>query len=293
MKTLLYYYLVAIEEAVILVGANQLDEGTLRHYKVRKKTLTEFLKTQNLTDISPKEITLLFCKRFETWLLCHKKHNINYANKHLQHLGKCLNYAQMDEVLTHNVMSTFKYKYNREIKLEYITITELRKLEKYPFTGVLDRVRDLYVFSCYTGLSYNDIMRFDVTNDIVINQYGVFIAQKRGKTGNEAIIPVVKNAEQILNKYNNQLPKMTNQCYNKFLKRVFKELLIYRSLGTHSARKTFGMLMHNHFQQPLDTVSRMLGHKSIKTTQSWYVKTDFKKIATDMREVVNVLRIGA
>lgn len=293
MKNLTRYYQIAIDEAEILVSANQLDEGTLRHYKVRYKTLLEYLTFKNTMNITPKEITMLWCKMFETWLLCHKKHHINYANKHLQHLSKCLSYSQMDEEITHNVMSSFKYKYNREVKLKYISIIELRKLEQYPFTGVLERVRDLYVFSCYSGLSYNDLMRFDIDRDVVINQFGVFIAQKRGKTGNEAIIPVVKNVELLLNKYHNDLPKMTNQSYNKFLKRVFKELHIYRELGTHSARKTFGMLMHNHFNQPLDTVSRMLGHKSIRTTQNWYVKTDFKKIATDMVNVVSELRMRA
>ncbi len=80
------------------------------------------------------------------------------------------------------------------------------------------------------------------------------------------------------------------QKTNDYLKSISKICKLPKVLSSHCARKTFGHLMHNEYNVPIETVSRMLGHKSIRTTQSWYVRTGMKKIMRDMEPVARLLQ---
>ncbi|MCG8309901.1 MAG: DUF3435 domain-containing protein [Cytophagales bacterium] len=89
-----------------------------------------------------------------------------------------------------------------------------------------------------------------------------------------------------MKKYNNELPKISNQKYNSYLKEIADIVGIEKHLTTHVARKTFGMLLLNDYDVPLETVSVILGHSSIATTQHHYTKVLQKKIARDMKDIV-------
>ena len=285
--TLIDYYELLISDAHDLKEGGEISEGTCKHYKVRLKHLEHYLTLIGKVRIVPKNVNLLFVKSYETHLL--KKLSRNYVNKQIQHLGKALSYAVMNEDIQHNPVNEYEFKYDRKIKLEFLTYEELLKLETCKgLSPYLDRTKDLYLFSCYTGLSYCDISKF-TTKDIVMNKHGVFIVAQRTKTKHESVVPLLAPARAILEKYNSQLPRLSNQNYNRFLKKLLAAAGINKKLSTHSARKTFGMIMHNTYGVPIDTVSKMLGHSTVKTTQMWYVKTDFEKVANDMSKVVCVL----
>jgi integrase len=144
----------------------------------------------------------------------------------------------------------------------------------------------VYVFCCYSGLAYIDVQAFDPIKNIATNKHGKFIVHSRSKTNVEYCVPVSKPIEDILLKYPEKLPTISNQKYNENLKKVMRLAGIARNLTSHSARKTFAMMAHNDFGVPIDTVSKMLGHTSVQTTQAYYAKTDFQKVANDMREAL-------
>ncbi len=289
MTTILYYYQFIDDEACGKVKIGKMSNDTYKHYKSRYKQIVDYLEILGTKDISPAEITPFWVKRFENYLLTQKKHKQNYCNKHLRHLHKALMYAKMDQVITQHPMENFKYVYENKYKADFLTIEELRLLEEVKLSKTLEPVRDLYVLSCYTGFAFKDATLFSYQN-ITINKHGVFVSQNRIKSNSISIIPLLPKTKQLLEKYSGVMPSPKNQTYNRYLKRILAQIGINRNLSSHSARKTFGMIMHNEHGVPLDTVSKMLGHKSITTTQKWYVKTDYKKIATDMRDVITRLQ---
>ena len=131
---------------------------------------------------------------------------------------------------------------------------------------------------------------FQVHKNIIIGKDGnnwIYILRK--KTGEETNLPLLPPAGDLLVKYSGKLPVISNQKYNKYLKDIVRICGFKIKLCTHTARKTFGNIMHNDYGVPIETVSKMLGHSSIRTTQDWYVRTNVKKIAADMVPVITAL----
>jgi len=128
--------------------------------------------------------------------------------------------------------------------------------------STLQKVKDVFLFSCYTGLGYSDLSNFTVTED-----QGKWIVDTRKKTGEGFIVYLTKKALDILNKYDH-LPVMSNQVTNRFLKELAFRSGIEKDLTFHMARHTAAVYMLNS-GVPLEVVSRILGHSSVKTTQEY------------------------
>lgn len=155
----------------------------------------------------------------------------------------------------------------------------------------LEHVRDLFLFSCYTGLAYCDVIRLTPKNVVVGVDGDKWISINRAKTNTPSKIPLLPGAVAILNKYVNNpvveisgilLPVMSNQWINVYLKELAKLCDIPKGLTFHCARHTFATTVTLTNGVPIETVSKMLGHKSIKTTQH-YAKIVDKKVSDDMR----------
>jgi integrase len=131
-----------------------------------------------------------------------------------------------------------------------------------------------------------------MSKNVIDNKHGMFILIARAKTAVDSAIPVMIDTLNILKKYNGTLPVLSNQKYNQYIKTVLKKCGINKTLSSHAARKTFAMLTHNTYAVPIDTVSKMLGHASVQTTQHYYAKTDFEKIAQDMHLMARVKRVA-
>ena len=153
----------------------------------------------------------------------------------------------------------------------------------------LEIVRDTFVFCCFTGLAFCDIkslLRSNITTDVEGN---VWIRKAREKTGEMSIIPMLAVPRQIAEKYATNpvviqkdvvIPVTTNQKMNAYLKVIADLARIEKHLTTHLARHTFATLsLSNHV--PIETISKMLGHSDIKTTQI-YAKMQDRTIYEDM-----------
>ena len=172
-----------------------------------------------------------------------------------------------------------------------MTSEELAKIEEKDIQiERLSAVRDIFVFACYTGLSYSDISKLSKQH----LQKGVdnneWIIIDRSKTNNRCRIPILPKAKELLEKYKNYpknnnkgllLPILTNQKMNSYLKELGDICGINKSITMHMARHTFATSVTLANGVPIETVSKVLGHSSLKTTQI-YAKILDQKISEDM-----------
>lgn len=153
----------------------------------------------------------------------------------------------------------------------FLTVDEVDAIEKAEMpTESLKRVKDLFLFQCYTGLAYADLMRFDMSKAVKGEKY-YLVTDDRKKTGEGYTVVLMEKAMDILKKYDYKLPKMTCEQYNMRLKIMADACGIEKPIASHFGRRTCGMLLLN-YGFPIEIVSKVLGHSNIKTTQQAYAK---------------------
>lgn len=181
----------------------------------------------------------------------------------------------------------YKGRYN-EVTVNFLTEDEIETIRNKDFAGKgLNSVRDIFIFSCYTGLAYIDIYNL-TSNHITTDIDGsLWIMTNRQKTGTSSNIPLLQIAEEIIKKYENHpsvlqsgklLPVYTNQKVNEYLKTIAENCEIDKKLTFHVARHTFASSVTLGNNVSMESVSKMLGHKSIKITQ-YYSKITDKKVS--------------
>ncbi len=174
---------------------------------------------------------------------------------------------------------------------EFLTQLELDTIKKKQFKiERLQYVKDLFVFSCYTGLSYIDVMNLQ-PNNIRIGINGMnWIITQREKTTTPVRIPILSQAQVLIDKYKDHprsankgtiFPNISNQKLNSYLKEIADVCEIDKNLTFHVARHTFATIVTLTNGVPIESVSKMLGHADLKTTQI-YAKVVEKKISDDM-----------
>ena len=265
---------------------------TVKHYRTTLKYLKEYLQANyNVNDIQLKALDYSFVSNFEKYILTTKKCYNNGAMKHVQRLKKITNRAIKLGWLDTNPFHAFKVSYKR-FERGYLTILEVKSIEQAELPFRLSKIRDVFVFQIYTGLAYCDVKALkpsNISTGIDGNQW-IFIA--RQKTKIKSTIPLLPKANLILNKYHGDehcLPVISNQKMNKGLKEIADICKIEKRLSTHLARHTFGTTITLSNGVPIETVSKMLGHTKLSTTQI-YSQIVEQKIADDMSSLVAKLQ---
>jgi integrase len=264
---------------------------TFAKYQCLRKKLATFLKYQyKKSDTYLNDLDHLFLTNFEYYLKSQLKNAHNTAMKDIKNLKKILNEAVQNYWLNKNPFTNYKCthkKVNREVLTnEEITIIENKdfKIER------MQHVKDLFIFSCYTGLSYADVMKLTPKNIMLGIDGGYWIYTNRKKTNTSLRIPILPKALAIIEKYKEQpiiinsgalLPHFSNQKLNSYLKEIADVCSIEKNLTFHLARHTFATTITLTNGVPIETVSKLLGHSSIKITQI-YAKVVEKKISEDM-----------
>jgi len=173
--------------------------------------------------------------------------------------------------------------------LQEVRQIQVKKISVYR----LELVRDIFVFACYTGLSYSDIAKLNSNHVQIGNDGNDWIIIDRTKTESRCRIPILPVAKEILKKYENNpvaqttnrlLPILSNQKMNSYLKEIEDICSINKKLTMHVARHTFATSVTLSNGVPIETVSKMLGHTSLKTTQI-YAKIVDLKISNDMNDL--------
>lgn len=284
--TLLVYFDKFLEHYKLKVGINT-TWTTYTKYVLTRNKFEEFLiQKYNIKDIVLKELSLSMPQEFYLFLRTNKSAN-NDAMKHLQRLRAVLNFVKttgysdfIDPYL--NFKMSFE-KTNRE----YLERNEIESILNKKFISErLNRVRDIFIFSCYTGISFADILELKTENICLAFDQNLWIMGKRKKTGEKFNIRLLDIPKEIIDKYSKSrkghklLPCITNQKMNEYLKEIAALCGINKNLTFHVARHSFATLCLTE-GVPIESVSKMLGHTDIKTTQI-YARIIDQKLSSDM-----------
>ena len=246
-------------------------------YDLVLKTLEEFGKIVTFSDLTDKNIIA-----FDKFLIKKGiKATSRFHNYH-KYIKRFICEALRDGVLKHNPYDTVrldKGDYDNSIE-KCLTLDEVKKLQSVPMEERLGRVRDLFVFHCYTCLSYSDLAKFDAKKIEEIDGKK-FYCGRREKTKVRFTIPMLQPALDILDKYNNKLPIISNVKYNAYLKEVAAAAGIEKHLTTHWARHTGATLLLNA-GVPIEIVSKVCGHSNTQITQKIYAKLLSKTIVEEV-----------
>ena len=265
--------------------------GTLERYETSLKHTKDFLSWKyNLTDINIEKIDHAFITEYEFYLRSERKCANNTAVKYIKNFHKIINQCMANGWLNKDPFSNYKAKV-KDVERVYLTEEEIQAIINKDFK--IERVamvRDIFVFSCFTGLAYIDVKQLTKNNISLGIDGDKWIFKNRQKTDTTSKIPLLPMAQEIINKYENHpvctnedrlLPILSNQKMNAYLKEIADLCEINKDLTFHIARHTFATTITLSNGVPLETVSKMLGHTSLKTTQH-YAKILDKKISEDM-----------
>ena len=270
-----------------LIGISK-SEATYQKYEVTKKHLTTFLrKKYSVSDIHLTEINHMFIQDFETFLMVDCKCQANTTAKFMQFFKRIIIIAKNNGWITQDPFANYKIRLNK-VDRGYLTKEELESIFRKKISiPRLEHVRDIFLFSCFTGLAYIDVYNLKETNIRTSFDGKLWIMTKRQKTDVNSNIPLLDVPKKILDKYKGKLPEgkllplVSNQKMNAYLKEIADLCGINKCLTFHLARHTFATTITLSQGVPIETVSKMLGHTNIKTTQIYARITD-NKIGLDM-----------
>lgn len=260
---------------------------TLSKYEVTKDYLARYIKAElKKDDILIKDITPSFIDNLFVFLLAFMSNNT--AIQKMKQVKRVIRFAVDEGYIK---VSPYKITLKKEKKeVQPLTIKEVNTIRKKKIDiGRLAKIRDLFIFECYTGLAFTDLMSLN-DNDFHVDESGhKWIIKKRHKTNVVATIPLLPIALEILDKYNNKLPHMSNVKYNAYLKEIGDICGIKKSLHSHLARHTWATILLNAGMDMV-SVSKCLGHSNSKITESTYAKILPDKLFEKVKKVGDNLK---
>ena len=278
-----------------------LKHGTMKNYATTEKYLDKFLNHKlNTNDIHLKQLNYRFIIDFEQYLRHYKnnKKKLSLSNngvmKHLERFKKMINLAVKLEWILKNPFAQFQMKFDKYDRA-YLTERELEQIENtYYNNDRLERIKDCFIFSCYTGLSYVDVKELTLNQITIGIDATHWIFTKREKTNERVKIPILPQAMAIIDKYRDAsekkensllLPLCSNQKANSYLKEIAKDCGIHKNVTFHVARHTFATTVMLSNGVPIETVSKLLGHTKLSTTQL-YARVVETKISEDIQNLL-------
>ena len=274
-----------------LVG-KEYAPGTLERYKTSLSHTIEFLQWKyKVSDIEINKIDHAFVTDYEFWLRSVRNCANNTAVKYIKNFSKIIKLCLANDWLDKNPFANYKSKV-KEVERVYLSEEEIQNIIEKDFkTERLSLVRDIFLFSCFTGLAYIDVKNLTKSHISIGIDGEKWIFTHRQKTETASKIPILPVTQMIIDKYANHpksnnedrlLPILTNQKMNAYLKEIAAVCEIEKELTFHIARHTFATTVTLTNGVPIESVSKMLGHKNLRTTQH-YAKVLDKKVSEDMK----------
>ncbi|HEX7845683.1 MAG TPA: site-specific integrase [Chitinophagaceae bacterium] len=281
---------------------NGFREGTYKHYVVTRNKVEKFLKDSYGVDDFPLEsLSHQFVNDFHYYLKTAQSLSGNTAMKKIKQLKTVISIALKNEWLTRNPFANFKCWY-RDPKREALTQEEIDLLASKSFsTERLTVIRDIFLFSCYTGLRFSDVQKLTPENIMKGVDGEQWLTVDTIKTDDRCNIPLLLPALQLIEKYGTHpeclnkgvlFPTRSNQKTNEFLKEIAEITGIKKKLHFHLARHTFATTITLNNGVSLEAVGKMLGQKNIRTTQI-YAKMNNTRISNEMNLVKNKFEVIA
>jgi integrase len=270
-----------------------LAQGTMKNYYTTEKYVKEFIKKRFKTsDKYLSELNYRFLVDFEYYLRNRtpekgqKALNNNGLMKHIERFCKMVNLSVRLEWIDRNPFQAYQLKFDK-IEREYLTKVELARIEDKHFNIVrLQVVKDLFIFSCYTGLAYIDVFNLTTANLIERSENNLWLITNRQKSNEPVRMPLLPKALAIIEKYKGH----PQAKVNSYLKEIADMCDITKPLTFHIARHTFATTVTLTNGVPIETVSKLLGHTKLTTTQI-YAKVIESKLGEDMAMLA--IRLGS
>ena len=268
-----------------LVG-KEYAPGTLQRYKTSLKHTKEFLEWKyKESDIDILKINHAFITDYEFYLRSVRNCSNNTAVKYIKNFGKIIKICLANNWMDRNPFSNYKSKI-RTVERVYLNEPEIQRLLNKDFKSErLSLVRDIFLFSCYTGLAYTEMSTLTTKNIEIGFDGKEWIKMIRKKTNKKISIPILPKAREILDKYDGKLPTLSNQKFNSYLKEISELVGINKKLTHHTARKTFATTVLLFNNVPMEIVSELLGHSNMNVTQSHYGKIVQSKVSTEIHKL--------
>ena len=244
----------------LALEGEELREGTRRHKVVVIDAVKRFGGLVTYGDLTPANIMA-----FDAWLHDGTRTDVTCYGYHKNVHKWVLQLFKPGEI-PQDPYETVTVKRGKCKEREPLTESELKRMRLHKFNPKLDKVRDLFIFAAYTGLSFCDTQAFDFESMTKKEGDLYYIDGSRIKTDTKYFTPILAPAMKVLEKYDYHLPKISNQKANDYLHVIQMELHIRQNLTFHVARHSFATLALAH-DVPIENVARMLGHENIKTTQ--------------------------
>ena len=289
--TLMKVYSQSRDEMEKQYKAGMKSLSTYTKYRIGCAYVGEFLQAHyHVKDIALKELSLPFITDYETFLRTDKHLKINSAMVFVRNLRAMVFRAIDNEWLVKDPFRRYEYK-EEETTREFLSKEEIHLLMEAPITRKkMSMVRDLFLFCCFTGLAFIDLYNLKEENIKEFFDEGEWIVIHRQKTGTEANIKLLDYPKQIMEKYRGLcedgrvFPVPNYQSCMDSLKRLGKKCGITKPLSWHMSRHSFATSVCLSNGVPIETVSSMLGHKDIKTTQV-YAKITKEKLSKDVEKL--------
>jgi site-specific recombinase XerD len=285
-------------DKMAILANREYSPATVIRYTTTLGHVRSFLKYKySLIDIEINNLSYSFATEFEFYLKSERKCNHNTAIKYVGNMRKIVNYCLKSGWLQKDPFFGYKMA-KKEVVRDFLTEAEIKTLTSKEFTiDRLTQVRDIFLFSCYTGLAFIDVFQLSLKQIAEGVDGNLWIFSSRQKTDTPTRIPLLPQAQKIIDKYRNHpkcinedkiLPILSNQKMNAYLKEIADLCAINKQLTFHIARHTFATTVTLSNGVPIETVSKMLGHKSIKITQH-YAKIIDRKVSEDMSQLQSIL----
>ena len=289
-KTLLALFGEMMEDFKGRIGIDR-AQSTYKQYEVLYKQLKQFLREEyHVEDIPLTELDLPFIEALNLFFRVKRKMNPNTVKARIIKLNKVIRLALHRNIITRPPFEGFELE-KTELKNKSLTNNELNLLMKTPLKSGTQRfIRDMFLFSTFTGLAYADLHKLSWKDIITEDDGSLWISANRQKSHTEFNVKLLNIPIQIMEYYKGLapdgkvFPPMSLGQINVGLKRIARNCGINRALSFHQARYTFASQICLSQGVPIESVSRMLGHKHIQTTQR-YARLNYEKISNDMQQL--------
>lgn len=278
-----------------IIDRKNLREGSYRGYKVTKKHLLDYIRIKyHLSDYKITAIDKPFVQEFFAYLQGYRREGsircaVNGALKHITRFKRVMNLALQNEWIDRNPVCLLKIK-KTKVEKGFLTESEIKKLEDVILKPHLAIARDIFMFSVYTGLAYVDVSKMTLENIVRGIDKSLWLQFNRQKTDIRVALPLLEPANVLIERYHSYhegekthhlFPVPMNQVINRYLKEIARIAGINKVITFHMARHTFATTITLMHGIPIETVSKMLGHAALSTTQI-YAKVVDNKVMDDM-----------
>ncbi len=283
-----------------LVAVGERSKASLQKYMRVKDLIQAFnVKKYGFKDLQIDKVNSSYIYNLESYLKFESEYKgklgikNNSTVKYFKNLKTICNYALKMELIEKNPFNIYSGKI-KEVETSFLTEEELERIENKDFKiDRLERVKDIFLFSCYTGYAPVDALKLTRKNIIQDSNKNLWIKTNRQKTDSRSNVPLLPQAIRIINKYQFEsealLPKISNQKMNAYLKEIAEIVGLDKNLTWYVARHTFATTVTLGNGIKIENVSAMLGHKTIRQTQH-YAKILDSSVSEDMQKLMEKFR---